>query len=912
MTLEQLLSPAVLEWQEKNKHLPKEQMLNEFDKWIIVNEEHINESVKSNINEINESIQKGYESLNLLVENADEDDIDWDNIDFGDTEVSAKDTEKPITGEVEGEEKPIEEPSLSIAKKMVLTNSTNNPKTNVFVAVNAIYDHIVKNKKIYEENTILWGKCDMSKVEDVTALLAFTDMRNADLSSWDMSGVLTMEGMFYKSTFNNKSICDWEVGSCTNFLRMFTFSDFNQSLKNWRPGYIEKTEYDEDGTETKVRVRANLPLIGAAADEEEEMLNRYWEDKFKEFEKEEKKLKENKSTKHILDYNSFLNEGFGDFVKKGINKVKSFFKNITLKLNNFVAMFDKKGEMIDASSPYTALNYISDGKVNGVSAFTTVKNEYLNDNVPSVATIVESPEYYGIVDENSVEYQNYLTFKKVLNEHYNKYGDELNEAERVGFSAKSGGLKKVEDINSESLVKYLNRAIKHVPAYKGNEFGSSLFIWGAPGIGKSTIPKSVIKAWNENNDINNRKALMVVQCGDLTVDGFSLPMPFTKELGEYLEERPKLKKRLGINDDEILKREIKVSGEAVKTWVPCYKPSTDPVENKIRKAVANGHIVLDYEFNEETKEYDTIVNETTEGGILLFDEFFRADPQIFKTLMQILETREFSGHVIGDKWAIVCCSNRPNDDDEVGEGYRETGAVVGNRIYQCNFIPSFDEWKKWAIKYGHFDDATITFLMQEKDPTSGEYTNWHTIRPDDNTEGESVWPTPRSWSKSMLNLKNIMEDEGYNSISETPENIIREAIVGFIGVEMTDKYINFLKTFKSDFIPSEVLENPEYIIPKDLKCSEVIDRLKKHIDLKFDNKNLPTDELLMNVFNTLERTFNSSKDNYVRPLYVHLFNKFGYLDNPNKFAKENFPKFTISIMKKYGLKSGAALNEFIV
>ena len=30
-------------------------------------------------------------------------------------------------------------------------------------------------------------------------------------------------------------------------------------------------------------------------------------------------------------------------------------------------------------------------------------------------------------------------------------------------------------------------------------------------------------------DINKKKALMVVQCGDLTVDGFSLPMPFTKQ-----------------------------------------------------------------------------------------------------------------------------------------------------------------------------------------------------------------------------------------------------------------------------------------------------------------------------------------------------------------------------------------------
>ena len=35
MTLiEQLLSPAVMEWTKANRHLPKDQIINEFDKWF--------------------------------------------------------------------------------------------------------------------------------------------------------------------------------------------------------------------------------------------------------------------------------------------------------------------------------------------------------------------------------------------------------------------------------------------------------------------------------------------------------------------------------------------------------------------------------------------------------------------------------------------------------------------------------------------------------------------------------------------------------------------------------------------------------------------------------------------------------------------------------------------------------------
>lgn len=930
MTIEQLLSPVVMDWIENNDHLSDEQ----FEKWLVENEDIINESVKTNIDEINECIQKGYENSKLLLENVD-DDIDWDNIDFSD--IVGSDTtsdEQIITGEVEGEgegegNKDIDEPTTTISKKIVLSNLMDNPKRNLYIAINAAYNRTVKRNTIHDKNSKLWGRFDMSKIEDTTALLAFTDMRNADLSSWVMSKVKTMEGMFYKSTFNNESICKWDVSNCTNFLRMFTFSDFNQSLKKWKPGYIDKTEYDEDGIEHTVRVRANLPLIGAAADEEAEMLNRYWDDQFNKFEKEDEeiekaeKIKENKTLKpmkHILDYETFVNEGFKDFIKKGFDKVKSFFKNITVKLGNFVAMFDSNGEIIDASNPYTALNYISDGKVKGVTAFTGVKNEYINDNVKPIADIIESPEYYGIVDKNSIEYKNYITMVEMVNEHYSKYGEILNEdanniSPRVGFSGKYGGLKDIRDINSKTLISKLTDAINNAPAYKGKDYSGAILIWGAPGIGKSTIPNAVIKAWNDNPDnINKQKALMVVECGDLTVDGFSLPLPMKKTIGQYLKERPKAAEKLGDIEKELQDIEIKVSGEAVKTWLPVYKLSTNRELNKIGNEIANGFLVTEEVKNEETGEFEDITTETTEGGILLFDEFFRANPQVFKILMQILLNRKFNtDYKLGNKWAILACSNRPEDDKEVGEGFEETGAVVGTRFSkQYNFIPDFDEWKIWAIDKGHFDDATITFLMQEVDTKTGEYTNWHTVKPLEYSAGKTAWPTPRTWSKLMVELHNIMINNEYSSIQEIPLDIIEEEAAGAIGEDMAQKYVQFLKTFKSDFTPSEVLDNTNYSIPTDMKCSEVIHRLKKHIDLEFSKDKLPSDEQMENMFNTIENTYNPSKDNYVRPLYISIFNKFDFFENPIKFAKEDFPNFTKLIMKKYGLKSSKELKDFLV
>ena len=913
MTLEQLLSPAILEWSEANKHLPEDQLLQEFDKWFIENQTQINESVKNNFTEINECIERGKEDARLLIESIDE--IDWDNYD--DTDGGSK---EPISGKIESEEgeETIDDVEETISGKIKLSNLKNNRKINVYEAVNSLLNWLEKKKILHEENTIHWSRFDMSAVDSAVALLAFTDIPNANLKHWDMSSCEDMEGMFYKSTFNNDSICRWDVGACSKFLRMFTFSDFNQTLY-WNPAEIVVTEYDSDGKQVTNKRPANLPLIGAAADEEAAMIQKFWDDKFSEMEE----LKENKNLnkmKYIVDFDTFVNEGFGDFIKKGVEKIKTLFKNMTVKIDNFVAMFNNKGEIIDASSPYTALNYITNGEVKGVTAFTSVKNEFINDNVKSVADIVESPEYYGIIDKNSREYRNYLTMVEMVNEHYNKYGEKLNESEnRVGFSAEAGDLKKGRDIKSEDLKYLLKQAILNVPAYKDEDYGGAILIWGAPGIGKSTIPKAIIKEWNDNHDVNNQKSVMVVECGNLTVDGFSLPLPMTKTIGEYMHEHPKVESQLKeqgykIDDDVFLKTEIKVSGEALKTWLPCYKESTIDEENDIRNAIANGHIV------KKRKGGRMRVTETTEGGILLFDEFFRANESIFKILMQFILTRAFNDeYVLGDKWAIIACSNRPADDNEVRTGFESTGAVVGTRFGggQFNFIPDFDEWKKWAVTEGHFDDATITFLMQAKDSTTGEYTNWHTIRPGEYTSGKTAWPTPRTWSMLMIELKNIMENDGYSSIQEIPSNIIKLKADGIIGTEMADNYIQFLSHFQSKFNPAEVLKNPKYVIPEDMKCSEVIDRLKKYIDLTFDKEKLPTDEEMVNMFNILEKTFSGSKDNYVRPLYVSLFHKFGFVDNfkdkdfVKTFATKLFPNFVDSFMKKYKLSSPNELIDFL-
>ena len=955
MTLEQILSPAVMDWFQENGNLPKEQMIKEFDNWLVNNEEKINESVRNNIEEINECINMGCERSRLLLETSvyatddDEEDEDDDNflkgITFNDGDGDADDVDdtedEPISGKTTDSEGPLDIKTLlanpeSITKRHVLTSDIwegdKSKSNNIYDVINSVYFGLEKRKITNNRNSALWEKFNVSKVKDMTALFAFADIKNADLSSWDVSRVESMEGMFYKSSFNNDSIHDWQVIRCTNFKRMFAYCKFKGSVSHWNTGYIFKPELDSDGKPIpgkKVRVQVDPPIVGANEDEEIAMLNKYWDDVLSSLPLDESKNNENnKAMKHILDYETFINEGFGDFVKKGIGKIKSFFKDMAIKINHFVAMFDKNGKVVEATSPYTSLNYISNGNVAGVTAFTAVKNEFIDDSVKSTASIEESNEYYGIIDENSIEYKNYLTMIEMINEHCTKYGDKLNEA-RVGFTAADGGLQgnNTPDISTKQFKKFLDLAIRSTPGEMSKlDFNDdeeipnsgALIIFGSPGVGKSTIPKAIIKEWNRSNE-TDKKAIMVVECGDLTIDGFSLPIPTQTTLRDYLNEHPEVKRRsieAGTYDesDEYLDKKINVSTEAIKTWLPCFKKTNNEKEMETRNNVANGHILTGYKKGRLTS------TETTEGGILLFDEFFRANEQIFKILMQIVLNRSFNNgeYLLGDKWAIVCCSNRPNDDKQVKDSIKDSpGATLGTRfgggIY--NFIPDFEDWKKWALKEGHFDDLTIQFLMQEKDPNNKEYTNWHSI---EGIEGASKnklgYPTPRTWAALMNELYIITKLDNYSSYDQIPEDLFKIKAEGIIGKEMAGNYIAFLNANRQSQIRySEILNNADYVIPKkaDSSCPVVVRNLCDYICSNFDDENLPQDKQMVNVFKFINKTYSvEAQGNILKPFFATIFVKLGFLDNKDGFLQK-LPKFMTLFMKQYGINSGDALTKFV-
>ena len=293
MTLEQLMCPVVREWRKANRHLQSEQRLEEFYKWAENNIELINESVNNNLEHINEYFEKGLEHAKLLNESVVDNEDDFWNKAIGSNPSNPEDKKKDVEPSNNTHEDNYT--NVTLKGKRILDDSLTNAKSNVFSCINALYEWLLEDGTHNDPNPEVWGNLDVSNVTNMTALFAFAEIKNADLSSWDTSNVQTMEGMFYKSNFNNNSIENWKVKNCSDFLRMFTFSDFNGNISNWQLKEIKTPELDNSGNpvllpngkEKMITTTVNPPLIGATANEESEIINAFWKDVLKDFRKKD-------------------------------------------------------------------------------------------------------------------------------------------------------------------------------------------------------------------------------------------------------------------------------------------------------------------------------------------------------------------------------------------------------------------------------------------------------------------------------------------------------------------------------------------------------------------------------------------------------------------------------------------------
>ena len=612
------------------------------------------------------------------------------------------------------------------------------------------------------------------------------------------------------------------------------------------------------------------------------------------------------------EYLQRTNEGFiKDTIKKGWEKAKSFFKICMRKIKNFIAIFDSEGYLLPVVSPQAVMDNFA-----GSSAVTVLGTNALNDSVTEAGGKINksAPTFdEGVYDEgpdgdkffdwklnkeykNSIEYKNFMSIPSIIKEHYN-YSDEefekLNEAwknvadARVSYGGKTKGLSKVTAIDVNKFEKKINRLItdwsinsgKSTIMVNGEKVNigkpmRNMLVFGAPGVGKSTVPQMVVDKFNRNvakGDKSQMISLISIDCSLIDAGGFMMPtMPkendILRTINDFSDSFPESGEyfnKLTKDEQEKVAATIENSGQfkssdAPKYWLPSYRYTGNDEIDKILDDYSNGGVYTD----EDGRSY-----KTGGGGIILFDEFLRCDPDVFKQLMNFLLKRELNGWKLGSKWAIMACSNRPCDDAGVEEVWNSWSAMPASKDRWSEFyqlIPDPESWKKWARKKG-CDELILEFIFDDNDESAkdanGEYVRWHTMVRDASEDAEQVATiSPRRWEDvfSKLGRAKIMKsrEEGreISDISELSLDEIQEELEGVLDKDFIKVFIDWLETNMNKINLDAIMKDPKSVyLPKkyvnDPAGSQVLIRkLSKDIQARYkDNPGDCSDEQLANI-----------------------------------------------------------------
>ena len=613
-----------------------------------------------------------------------------------------------------------------------------------------------------------------------------------------------------------------------------------------------------------------------------------------------------RNLKNRDEYLQALKEGFfkdkvAPTIKKGWEAVKSAFKIGMAKVKDFIAIFDSDGKVLPVVSPQAVIDKFASDRAIKVYAPKTISDSVVaagGNGCEFKAPIINSDEVYD--DEswdnpddykNSNEYKNFLSIPSIIQEAYNCSADEANKlfedmveegwdgddgivARRIKYSKgedfagiKNIDYKRFEEILTEMIEKRAEFGNETAIDSEGTEWTAdrNALFFGAPGIGKSSIPNAVITAYNKHmaNDKSKMMTLISVDCGLLEEGSLMMPtMPQEVNVEEVLRDFkdtfPQANEyldKLNVGSKDAKKIASTLSGfvlkvkDSPKAWLPSYQRSGNDDINFVLNAYANSGVYVD----EKRKSI-----ETGGGGIILFDELLRADPGIFKQLMCFLLTRNLNGWELGDKWTIIACSNRPCDDVRVEKVWKEwKGSPAGNDRFQRTFqlIPDPEQWKEW-IKQKRVDQLFLDFIFDPQSKTGdGEYPRWHSMVK--NGAGNSKMDNPigpRRWEDVIKHFNQYESKHGYKDMSEMDLSEIKEELGGYFDEVFIDVFIDWLDLNIDKVDLDAIMENPaEVYLPEKFKndpegALQLIQKLYSELEYRFkDNPKECSDEQLANI-----------------------------------------------------------------
>jgi hypothetical protein len=394
--------------------------------------------------------------------------------------------------------------------------------------------------------------------------------------------------------------------------------------------------------------------------------------------------------KYFKSYENYktnsLNEALTDTIKGWFGNIKNYFKikgpesfkkfDFGKLLLFFKEQFGKKGWL------YNLFFLQKEGYLDTIGVNVHDKN-YKN----AIADISSANAPKGMFEKYGIDSTDDAFYLEESDMSFNFLNEDLKHPDP-----------EILNLNPKQLVEKIKM---HYKAQNDHGIHLPLFIWGAPGIGKTDVV-------NDTADDLDLTAITIDLSLKDPVDFIGVPMP---------------EKHFTASKD----------GER--------KPTLDKEGNPVYKTI----YAVPKIFPDES--------EAVKGGIIFFDEMNRANPSVLNASLQFICNRKLNGYELPHNWIIIAASNRPHIDDE---GMSEIGKALGNRFAQVNMFVTVEDWIKWArskkamtkpidkndekfVPEYYVSPELMSFLQFNdeyfhKNPTLDAAT--------------SVFPTPRSWSRA--------------------------------------------------------------------------------------------------------------------------------------------------------------------
>lgn len=518
-------------------------------------------------------------------------------------------------------------------------------------------------------------------------------------------------------------------------------------------------------------------------------------------------------------------------VKDIAQKIRSFFVKPVV-VDNFVFMNDESGKVLPAIHPINAMEGAKGvDSVNYIPGSDTIE---LCDELGIEPEAVENFEfadngYEGAVQFDTTVSESVKGTTSLIKAIYEGEDDHLAKSEKISLYGTFC------DWTQEQIVNYLGN--EYMSRYQGRKpHGLPLFIWGAPGIGKTSIIRSLREIVKQQT--GKEITIISINGGNVGPDDFTMPATIVRTLKSN---------DIDDSDNDDFKGATQTTiKDLPKNWLPVYNPMSEEADPELLNAIANGGgLVKDDNGND--------VIENGPGGIFFIDEYSRMTQAGMDALMQAPTTREIGSNStlrFGDRWVIVCAANRKSDMSRRGgaEALAFEGASK-TRFNHCNFVPDPKDWIAWAMqpsknRQGRKNVLTdiVSYIESElkRDPKGfGDfYEMWS--HPSGELNGDKGTANPRTWealSETLIDqcLENTFGKK-YATVSAMPKKDLAEIAAGIVGGDVAKRFASFVAQY-SVFTPQDAEnvwtkgDNAKYEIIKQqkLNSSNIEEFYKNHI-----------------------------------------------------------------------------------